>query len=63
MAENDTGFVNSGYINKKGTTSGDSLNVMPPGMDVGNQPNADVSADMKMKKIVPLGFPGSGQSE
>lgn len=61
MAENDTGFQSSGYINKKGTKAGDNLNVMPPGYEIENQPNADTSAGMKMKKLLPLSFPGSGQ--
>lgn len=61
MAENDTGFVTSGYINKKGTTPGGSDGQMPPGYDISNQANADTSVDMKMKKLLPLSFPGSGQ--
>lgn len=58
MAENDTGFQTSGYINKKGTSA--PGNEMPPGMDIGDQSNADIS-EMKMKKLVPLSYPGSGQ--
>lgn len=62
--ENDTGFVKSGYINKKGAPSGDSakFNVLPPGQNIEDQPNADVS-EMTMKKITPLGYPGSGWKE
>lgn len=60
MAENDTGFQTSGYLDKKGTKGGD-LNAMPPGQDIDNQPNADTSVDMKLNKLLPLSYPGSGQ--
>ena len=59
MAENDTGFVTGGYINKKGTK--EPGNVLPPGYDIDNQPNADTSVDMPLKRITPSGYPGSGQ--
>jgi hypothetical protein len=59
--ENTTGFVTSGYIDKKGTTSPmvDKFNVMPPGEYIENQPDADIST-LPMKRITPGGYPGSG---
>lgn len=62
--ENATGFVTSGYITKKGASSGEDakFNVMPPGEDIEDQPDADIRP-MPMKKITPLGYPGSGQGE
>jgi hypothetical protein len=62
--ENVTGFVTSGFITKKGAPSPDSdhFNVMPPGDDIDNQPDADIRP-MAMKKITPLGYPGSGWDE
>ena len=58
MAENTTGFQTSGYINKKGT-SVENSNVMPPGYDIENQPNADIR-DMPMKRVVSGSYPGDG---
>ena len=42
--ENATGFVTGGFITKKGAPSGDGakFNVMPPGDDIDNQPDADI---------------------
>jgi hypothetical protein len=62
-SENDTGFVKSGFINKKGTPSGESakFNIMPPGEMI-EQPDAQIS-EMGMKKVTPLGYPGSGFKE
>lgn len=62
--ENTTGFVTSGFIVKKGTPSGESaqFNVMPPGDDIDNQPDADIRP-LPMKKITPMGYPGSGWEE
>jgi hypothetical protein len=59
--ENDTGFVKSGYINKKGTPQGDSatFNRMPPGMDISNQETSD-QRDMPLKKVVDQSYPGDG---
>ena len=57
MAENTTGFQTSGFINKKGTPSGEgaSFNQLPPGDDITNQELLD-EAVMALKTIVPLGF-------
>lgn len=52
--ENSTGFVKSGYLDKKGTTT-TKLNQMPGGQDIGNQKNADIK-DLPMKKVTPLGY-------
>lgn len=62
--ENATGFVTSGFITKKGTPSGEGakFNVMPPGEYIEDQPDADIR-EMPMKKITPLGYPGSGFDE
>lgn len=62
--ENATGFVTGGFITKKGTPSGENaqFNVMPPGDHIENQPDADIRP-MTMKKITPLGYPGSGFEE
>ena len=64
MAENTTGFVTSGYIDKKGTAEGmdAKFNYLPPGQNIGNQKNADIAGtlDMTVKRIVPAGFPGDG---
>lgn len=58
--ENTTGFQTSGYIVKKGAPSGDAkFNVMPPGQDIGNQPNADIK-DMPLKTLTPASYPGDG---
>jgi len=51
----------SAYIDKKGTPQGENamLNVMPPGMDISNQPTADIR-DMPLKRITPAGYEGDG---
>lgn len=58
-----SGFQTSGYINKKGTPHGEAakFNNMPPGMDIDNQPMADIN-DMPMKRVVSGSFPGDGNS-
>lgn len=56
MAENDTGFQTSGFIDKKGTTTGD-LREMPPGDDITNQQNSQHSHDMTLKTLVPASYP------
>lgn len=56
------GFVSDGsYINKHGTPQGESamFNKMPPGMDIDDQENALIN-ELPLKKIVGLGYPGSG---
>lgn len=59
MAENTTGFQTSGYINKKGTSVEGGSNVLPPGYDIENQPNADIR-DMPMKRVIQGSYPGDG---
>jgi len=51
----------SAYMDKKGTPNGANamLNVMPPGMDISNQPTADIR-NMTLKKITPMGYEGDG---
>lgn len=51
----------SAYIDKKGTPEGMDvkLNVMPPGMDISNQPTADIRS-MELKRITPAGYEGDG---
>lgn len=56
-----SGFVTDGYLNKKGTVYGEAakLNDMPPGMDISNQPMADIRG-MPMKRVVAESYPGDG---
>lgn len=56
-----TGFLTSGYINKKGTPQGESamFNKMPPGMDIANQDVTDQRM-MPMKRVVAESYPGDG---
>lgn len=55
------GFETSGYIDKKGTPSGESarFNKMPPGMDITNQEVTD-QRNLKLKKITDMGYAGDG---
>lgn len=61
MEKEMSGFQTSGYIDKKGTPSGEmaKFNVMPPGYDISNQPMADIR-DMPMVKLVDTSYPGDG---
>jgi hypothetical protein len=58
--DNSPGFIKSGYINKKGTPSGESaeFNKLPPGQDIDKQEVSAVkeTTEMPMKKITPLGY-------
>lgn len=58
------GFETTGYINKKGTPSGESamFNKMPPGMDITNQEVTD-QRNLKLKKITSMGYEGDGWGE
>ena len=49
------------YIVKKGTAFGEAakFNIMPPGMDINDQPYADIR-DMPLKKITGTGYDGDG---
>ncbi len=56
-----TGFVTTGYIDKKGTAYGEAakFNMMPPGMEIENQETAEINA-MPMKEVVDISYPGDG---
>lgn len=56
-----TGFDTSGYIDKKGTPSGEGamFNHMPPGMDITNQSITD-QRPLPLKKLVDLSYPNDG---
>jgi hypothetical protein len=49
------------YIVKKGTPYGEAakLNIMPPGMDINDQPVRDIR-DMQLKKVISESYPGDG---
>jgi len=56
-----SGFQTGGYIDKKGTPYGEAakFNVMPPGMDICNQPVAEFN-NMPMRKLTSESYPGDG---
>lgn len=61
-ADKTSGFQTSGYIvKKKGTPEGENakFNVMPPGQDIDDQPDADIR-EMPMKRLVSGSYPGDG---
>ena len=49
------------YIVKKGMVFGEAakLNIMPPGMDISDQPYADIR-EMPFRKVMGLSYPGDG---
>ena len=51
----------SSYIVKKGVPFGEAakLNIMPPGMDISDQPNRDIRA-MPLKMLIDVSYPGDG---
>lgn len=55
------GFQTDGYIDKKGTPSGEgaTFNKMPPGMDITNQECAEFNS-MPLKMVTDMGYPGDG---
>jgi hypothetical protein len=55
------GVKTSGYIDKKGTPSGNDVhfNMLPPGMNIEDQKLADIH-EMPMKTVVSLSYPGDG---
>lgn len=59
-----TGVHGEGYLDKKGTPSGESamFNSLPPGTNIEDQKLADIRPQ-EFKTIVGLGFPGDGWSE
>ena len=56
-----SGFVVDGYLDKGGTEFGEAakFNFMPPGMDIGNQMNAEIH-EMKLYKLTAESYPGDG---
>jgi hypothetical protein len=55
-----SGFVTEGYLRKGGIPSGDAkFNVMPPGMDITNQPTTEQNP-MPFKMVVSESYPGDG---
>lgn len=58
--DNSPGFIKSGYINKKGTPSGEKamFNELPPGENIEKQKVSAVkeTESMPLKKITPLGY-------
>lgn len=56
------GIKDTGYIVKKGgipDPMSNHFNVMPPGMDIEDQPNADIRA-LPYKEVVGKSYPGDG---
>ena len=55
------GFIMSGYLDKKGTPSGEDakFNHLPPGEDISNQAIVEIN-DMPLKKVVDISYPGDG---
>jgi hypothetical protein len=51
------------YIVKKGMAYGEAakLNILPPGMDINDQPYADIR-DMELQTVVEISYPGDGWS-
>jgi hypothetical protein len=56
-----SGFVTSGYLDKKGTQYGEAakFNFLPPGMEIDNQQTAEINA-MPYKKVIEESYPGDG---
>ena len=55
----EVGVQAGGYLDKKGSSGGGQMLPLPPGMDIENQPDADINA-MPMKTVTSLGYPGDG---
>ena len=56
-----SGFIVDGYLDKQGTTYGESakFNFLPPGMDISNQENVEIN-HMPLRKIIAESYPGDG---
>ena len=66
------GIQSSGYLDKKGTPSGQTVsasgvsghifNQLPPGTDIGDQSVADIARTdrMKVKEVVSMSYAGDG---
>jgi len=62
QSESKSGVKDTGYIDKKGTPSGEKamFNYLPPGTDIDNQECADIR-DLPMKDYTGgLGYKGDG---
>jgi hypothetical protein len=57
-----SGFETSGYIDKKGTPSGEGaqFNKLPPGMDIEDQELFHGVGKFPYKSITPQGYAGDG---
>jgi hypothetical protein len=54
------GFITDGYLYKGDTPQGDAkFNVMPPGMEIDNQPTARIYP-MSLVKLTEESYPGDG---
>lgn len=55
------GFVTDGYLYKGDTPEGENakFNVMPPGMEIDNQPTARIYP-MSLKTVTAESYPGDG---
>ena len=58
-----SGFITDGYLDKQGTHFGEAakFNYLPPGMDIGNQVNAEIN-EMPLRKLTAESYPGDGWS-
>jgi len=56
-----SGFITDGYLDKKGTPSGDGamFNRMPPGQEIENQVVVDIRT-MPYRKVVEESYPEDG---
>lgn len=56
-----SGFTDTGYLDKRDTPVGEAakFNIMPPGMDISNQPMAEIH-EMPMKMVTAESYPGDG---
>ncbi len=54
------GIKDTGYITKKaGIPTDGKFNVLPPGMNIDDQPNADIRS-LPYKEVVNKSYPGDG---
>lgn len=56
-----SGFVTDGYLDKKGTPSGEGamFNYLPPGQEIEKQANAEINS-MPYRKVIEESYPGDG---
>jgi hypothetical protein len=62
VANEKVGIEDSGYLDKKGTPSGQSamFNKLPPGMNIENQEVCDIRAEKLVEYRGGCSFPGDG---